>query len=466
MSRASTLILSGADHRRLTDHLFPGDGNEAAAILVCTRVQREQLKLLVCEVALVPHSDCVRLPHRITWPAVILDDWQQRAEDEGLSLILVHSHPNGFFDFSEMDDEADCEIIPFLHPYGRSDGNSGLWHGSAVMVPSGDIRARLYDRTRQSQTVDLVAVYGDELKFYWGDEKSTRVPAMAFSKAMRHELGRLSIVVIGLSGTGSIVAEQLLRLGVGELIVIDPDHVEAKNLNRILNTTYRDAAEGRAKVEVFRMAAAAISPTTRVLACAQELETIKALELAANADIVFCCVDSYEGRHISDRLAAAMLQPLFDVGVVIPVRHPARGLVISNVCGRVDYVQPAGSSLLDREVYTPELLRAESLRRADPSAFEAQILEGYMPGAQMQAPSVITVNMRAASAVVQEFIARTYPYRLEPNRKFARTEFDLAAEEHTATSEEQFSSTKSSHYASGLVAPLLGLSSLEDLRCA
>jgi hypothetical protein len=467
MSRSSTLVLSGADHRRLADHLFPGDGKEAAALLVCTRVQRDDIKLLARETILVPHADCVREADRITWPAAILDEWQERTEVEGLSLVLVHSHPNGFFGFSGQDDRADRDVMPYLYPFGRADaGADALWHGSAVMMPGGDLLARLYDRSHRAQAVDLVAVYGDELKFYWPDQQPSRGRPMAFTGAMRDELARLSVVVIGISGTGSIVAEQLLRMGVGEIIVIDHDHVEHKNINRILNTTQRDAFEGRLKVDVFRSAAAAIRPATRVLTCAQELGTAEAIELAARADIVFSCVDTYNGRHIADRLAVSMLQPLFDVGVVIPVRKPARGVVISNVCGRIDYVQPGGSTLLDRGVYTPALLRAESLRREDPEAFEGQVEEGYMPGTQEQAPSVITVNMRAASAVVQEFLARAYPYRLEANRHFARTEFDLATEEHSAMSEDQFPSSRQAHYASGMSAPLLGLPVLEGLRCA
>lgn len=46
---------------------------------------------------------------------------------------------------------------------------------------------------------------------------------------------------IGNSGTGSIVVEQLGRLGVGEFVFVDPDAIEAKNLNRILNATSEDA---------------------------------------------------------------------------------------------------------------------------------------------------------------------------------------------------------------------------------
>ena len=465
MNRSSTLVLSGADHRRLQDHLFPGDGKEAAAILVCARVQVDHLKLLVREIELVPHADCVRHAVHLTWPAALLDALQDRIEDEGISVVLAHSHPNGFLGFSAVDDQADQEVMPYLYPLGRDEA-SGVWNGSAVMVPGGELRARLYDRAHRAHPVDLVAVYGDELSFYWNDGAAGQSRPLAFSAEMQHELARLSIAVVGVSGTGSIVAEQLLRMGVGEIIAIDHDHVEDKNLNRILNTTQAHAIEGRAKVDVFHQAAKRIRPTTCVRPCQREIGTLEAIELAANADIVFSCVDSYGGRHISDRLAAAMLQPLFDVGVVIPVRQSQRGMVISNVCGRIDYVQPKGSTLLDREVYTPALLRAESVRQADPSSFEDQVRDGYMPGTQEQSPSVITVNMRAASAVVQEFVARAYPYRLDPNRRFARVEFDLSEEEHTTTSEDQFKAAHSFTYAMGLDAPLLGLPSLEDLRCA
>lgn len=465
MIRASTLVMSGVDHRCLAEHLFPGDGKEAAAILVCTRVQGEQLKLLVREIDLVPYGECVRTPVRLTWPADILDAWQERAEEEGLTLILAHSHPNSYFGFSSMDDEADKLIMPYLYPYGRA-GATGLWHGSAVMMPDGAIRARLYDRAKRSHRVDLVAVYGDDLRFFWGDQSRVAPRPMAFTDEMRTELGRLSIVVIGISGTGSIVAEQLLRIGVGELIAIDHDKVEDKNLNRILNTTQRDAQEGRFKVDVFKDIAALVYPGTRVIACPQKLGTIEAIELAARADIVFSCVDTYGGRHLADRLAMAMVQPLFDVGVIIPVRRPPRGRVISNVCGRIDYVQPRGSTLLERQVYTPDQLSAEYLRETDPEAYTDQVREGYMPGTQEQAPSVITVNMRAASTAVQEFVARAYPYRLGPNRNYARVEFDLVEEEHTARSEDEFPSSQNPLYASGLAAPLLGLPSLEDLRCA
>ena len=55
--------------------------------------------------------------------------------------------------------------------------------------------------------------------------------------------------MIGASGTGSPVIEQLMRLGVGEL-VRDDDLTEDRNVNRILNSTMQDAAKQRPKVDV------------------------------------------------------------------------------------------------------------------------------------------------------------------------------------------------------------------------
>src|SRR3546814_19975524 len=73
---------------------------------------------------------------------------------------------------------------------------------------------------------------------------------------MTAELGRLSALVIGVSGTGSIVGEQLARLGFGRVPVVDFDRLELKNLNRILNSRRADADANRLKVEAFAEAVA------------------------------------------------------------------------------------------------------------------------------------------------------------------------------------------------------------------
>jgi hypothetical protein len=57
-------------------------------------------------------------------------------------------------------------------------------------------------------------------------------------------------------------------------------------------------------------------------------------------------------------------------------------------------------------VYTPASLRAEYLRNTVPAAHRQELEAGYIKGLIEEAPAVITLNMRAAAACVNEFIAR------------------------------------------------------------
>ena len=96
----------------------------------------------------------------MTWPGWFFEEAIDRGEAEGLCLILLHSHPGGLFDFSEVDDLSDLTTIRSLfQAYGD-------WHGSAIMVSNGAIRARLYGPDMVPRSVDLVTCAGDDIRFW------------------------------------------------------------------------------------------------------------------------------------------------------------------------------------------------------------------------------------------------------------------------------------------------------------
>src|SRR5215471_3249028 len=100
-------------------------------------------------------------------------------------------------------------------------------------------------------------------------------------------------------------------------------------------------------------------------------ETVKQV---ATCDVVFGCMDGVEGRHMLNRLATFYNLPYFDVGVRLDA-DGAGG--IERIAGAVHYLQPRGSSLLSRGVYTLARLEAEEIRRADPEMYRRQVKEGY-----------------------------------------------------------------------------------------
>jgi hypothetical protein len=205
----TTLAFGGAAHVELRHHLFPGDGLEAAALLVCTRTPGPRRRFLVRDVIPVPYDACRRRARdAITWPGYYLEKAIDLAEPTDLSIVLIHSHPGGLFQFSDADDESDRQVIPCLFDA------VGAEHGSAIMTAGGAVRARLYCPNMRARAVDLVAVAGDDLSYWWADKATLTGPGdrpVAFTRAMTAELGRLSALVIGISGTHSIFPRSSTR---------------------------------------------------------------------------------------------------------------------------------------------------------------------------------------------------------------------------------------------------------------
>jgi hypothetical protein len=460
MKRRTTLVLPQKTNEQLRKHLFPGDGLEAAALLVCAQVGTRRKKLLGQEIIAVPHDCCVRKPDSMSWPGEYVEAAIDRADPKGAVVIAVHSHPGGLYAFSRTDDDSDVALMKSLQE------GTGQMAGSAIMIPSGAIRGRLYQHDRSSEPIDLVMSVGTEIQCWWNEGATTTGPSprvMAFTSGMRAHLGRMSVCVIGVSGTGSIVAEQLARLGVGEIILIDFDKLEERNLNRVLNALLSDV--GNFKVEVFANAIRCYRADCDVIPVTSSIETREAILAACEADALFSCVDTAEGRHIADRLSAYFAMPLFDVGVAIPTRaQSSGGRRIEEVYGRVDYVFPGGSTLMDRGVYDAAILEMEYLATVAPQALSQKIKDGYLRGVAEEAPGVITVNMRAASACVIEFIARLFPFRDFENEARARSIFMLAEGDEDTFAESHFKAKDRFPIAVSVTEPLLGLPALAKPR--
>lgn len=102
------------------------------------------------------------------------------------------------------------------------------------------------------------------------------------------------VTVIGCGGLGGYIFEQLLRLGVGSIRIVDRDVFEEHNLNRQILSTVD--ALGKPKVQVAKEKALQINPASTVQALQIEFNADTAEEILANTDVVVDALDSISAR--------------------------------------------------------------------------------------------------------------------------------------------------------------------------
>lgn len=114
--------------------------------------------------------------------------------------------------------------------------------------------------------------------------------------------------VVGLGGLGGGSAEQLARLGIGRLILIDHDSFDETNLNRQLFST--EATLGRRKAEVALERLRAVNSTLDYVMYDEKLTEANAHELLAGAQIVVDAVDNIETRLVLQEICKKLELPL------------------------------------------------------------------------------------------------------------------------------------------------------------
>ena len=458
MSIDYALSMTAHQHKLLRYALYPGDRREAVALLVCGRRAGDyRHRLVVREVyPLFERWYQERTGERVTWSTDALEPILDIAEQDGLSIVKVHSHPSGYPRFSDVDDVGDRRLLPAIRDWLERD-----WpHGSAVMLPDGQMFGRVLTADSRFAPFQSVMVVGDDIKLWFADAPGTAngdfcaSHAQAFGSGTTDILRKLTVAVVGCSGTGSPVVEQLARLGIKRLILVDDDIVEERNLNRVLYATKRHALSQTPKVDVVADGIANIGIGTEIIPLNSNLATTRAIDIVAEADIIFGCMDSIEGRFMLNRLATYYTLPYFDLGVRLLADGNSS---VDEVCGTIHYLQPGKSSLISRGLFTLADVATDGLRRRDPDAYRQQIKDGYIRGATEQRPAVIAVNMLAASLAVNELLARLHPFRDEANVEFGSVGFSLASMELYADPESDVCSLLQRHVGRGDIEPRLGL---------
>src|SRR6202451_3535101 len=115
-----------------------------------------------------------------------------------------------------------------------------------------------------------------------------------------------SAVLVGCGALGTVVANLLVRAGLGRLRIVDRDFVELSNLQRQTLFEEADARESLPKAVAAEQRLRAINSDTRVEAVVTDLTPENAEELLAGFDLIIDGTDNFETRLLLNDAAISL----------------------------------------------------------------------------------------------------------------------------------------------------------------
>jgi len=349
-------------------HLLNGDSNEHVAFIICGRslVDGEEERLLSREVIVL---DDVKLtesePTKVSWDNKHFIEVLKKAESKNFSVVLIHNHPEGFNQFSEIDDKGEKEL--FQLAFNRNGYNA--IHASLIMLSDGNLIGRVWKTDLSNVQISLIRIIGKRIVLNYPDKTNDYATPevfnrqqLAFGKALVQDLSKLKISVVGAGATGSATALLLTRLGVGELCLIDKDTIEQSNLNRLHGAKMSDL--GKYKVDVLQQYIEDIGIETKVSVLKSWVEDQECIAHLKTSDVIFGCTDDDIGRILLNRFAYFYLTPVIDMGLMIQVKKDLNE--IQDLQGRVSYIYPGNDCLITKGNINIQRAYEQGLKRNNP----------------------------------------------------------------------------------------------------
>lgn len=399
MKDGCTVRLSRSHYDSLIAHLFPGDLDEHGAILLAGVTERpDGVMLSVREVHIAREGiDYVpgKVGHRALTPQFI-HKTITRARDERLAYLAVHNHhADRYVGFSRVDMKSHETGYPALLQIARGMPVGALVSGlhslqADVWFDHGQ-RIALNEAVIVGNTIDRL--HPAPLSGPSVSEETYERQVRMFGSQGQALLAACRVAIVGLGGIGSLVAEYLARLGVGNFILVDSDRVEQSNVSRIVGATLHDAATGVPKVDVAKRLILTCAPEAEVRCVIDDVAKKSIAKGLTDCDYIFLAADSMRARLVINAVVQQYLIPGVQMGSKI--RSDGEGKLLE-VLSVNRPLRPGGGCLWCNQFIDPNQLALEA--KTD----QERLDQAY--GVHEPNPSVISLNAVAAATAVNDFV--------------------------------------------------------------
>src|SRR5437763_630244 len=139
--------------------------------------------------------------------------------------------------------------------------------------------------------------YSRQMRFY------------GIGEAGQRKLLDARVTLCGCGALGTVLANVLVRAGVGHVRIIDRDFIETSNLQRQVLFDERDVAENLPKAEAAARKLAAINSSVHVEPIVTDIDRTNIVELCEDADLILDGTDNFEIRYLINDVAVLLKKP-------------------------------------------------------------------------------------------------------------------------------------------------------------
>jgi len=422
----NTVRITADTYKKLRDYLLQEASKEAACFILAGFFNNRRGSHFVARELIIPEDKDYdeRGDYHIQVSPIFFNRVISKAEREGLTVISCHSHPwANKLSYSPSDDYGERISTKTLF-----DCLSGKPMGSLLLGKENIIGRVWSNPNSKPTTIDQIRIVGRHLWFWPLSEHVQSATSsqdevyarqiLAFGKKGQHILSTMKIGIVGLGGTGSCIAEQLTRLGISDLILVDNDHLESSNTTRVYGSTARDVT--LSKVSIARVNIKRIQPKAKVEDVSLSVISQKVLSILKDCDVVFSCTDRHAPRSVLNELSYQCFIPVIDIGVGLN----SDGERITGGSIRATLIGPEMPCLFCYGLVKPETISAELM---NPRELLQRQQEGYIEGLKEEAPSVISFTTTAAGLGITLFLDLLFSYMKNQSSNFIFdvTSFDL-----------------------------------------
>ena len=406
------LTIPGELYVELQRHLFPGDGDEHGAVILAGTCESDRGLRLVARELHLAQDGVDYVPGKRGYRMLKAEFIQSRilrARDRRLAYLAIHNHGGtDSVGFSQDDIASHERGYPALLDIAR-----GMPVGALVFARSavaGDLWFPGCDRA----PLNHATVIGHRRQLLFSvPERTAAVAGMydrqsrLFGDAGQELLRRTRVGIVGLGGAGSILAELLGRLGVGEFVLADPDKADVTNLPRLIGARRRDAVvpswvpkciADRLRRPKVRMAVRNIrhaNRNARIKAMARDFLEEDVAARFTDCDFLFLAADTMSARLLFNAIVHQYGIPGIQVGAKIPVAEDG---AVGNVFCVSRMVTPEQGCLWCNGLINPGRLQDEAVPEAAKRGY------AYVDDPDVVAPSVVTMNAIACAHAADDFL--------------------------------------------------------------